>query len=153
MSIRESFVSMFGEDQAVRIEEAALQHMNGMGQVHSQDSWGSDPFRYMILGAIGWECVTRFAEFHGITIDPVAFQLWVLDHADLHEHDGDMPDYLSLMAGAYLGWINWAKAGIELPRAWLAQAGEQEENANLTLEEVTETIKNLTQILRERLDQ
>lgn len=109
---RDTFVARFGEEQAQAIEAAARQHFDsdgGFGGTHADDNFGSQPFRYWFLKAIGYECVTRddFRAEHGITADVVAMQCWAQSpfEGNLVEHDGDVPDYLAVMAGAYRDWI------------------------------------------------
>lgn len=97
MSIRDSFVEAFGEDQAAAVEAAAEFHKNG---VH--DRPGSDYFRWAIVIAIGYECMSAddYREHHGISAPWPDLHDWIRDHANLREHDGDS-DYLALFAGAY----------------------------------------------------
>lgn len=97
-SIRAAFAARFGERNAANIEAAAVEHKNG---VH--DNPGSDPFKWALLIAIGHECMTQFADYHKITVDPDAVKAWIVEHADLASHDGDF-DYLAAMCGAYEGW-------------------------------------------------
>ena len=99
MSIRAAFVDRFGEDNATAIEAAANEHKNG---VH--DSPGSDPFKWALLIAIGYECVTRYADYHHVTADQDELREWCLEHADLASHDGDC-DFLAMIVGAYAGWV------------------------------------------------
>lgn len=105
---RETFVARFGEDQAVAVEAAARTHFGDQstfGGIHDSDSFGSDEFRYWFLLAIGYECVTRFREHHGITADVDAMKEWARGEGQLGHHDGDPPDYLALMVGVYQDWI------------------------------------------------
>jgi hypothetical protein len=105
MSVRVSFVQHFGEDDAVRIEEASIQHINDTSAVHGDDNWGSDPFRYHLLNCIGHNCLDRFRKYHGIDADAQLIRDWVLAEAGLAYYDGDIPDYIALMGGAYQDWI------------------------------------------------
>lgn len=117
MTIRTSFVEHFGEENAVKVEEAALMHMaEGPAvpeslQVHAKDNWGPDPFKYLFLCCIARDCFTRWREWHGIKAEYEDLLAWSLEYADLHNHEGDLPDYMAALAGAYNPWINWAKAG------------------------------------------
>lgn len=106
MSIRASFVEMFGEDQAVAIECAAEGHKNGI-----HDNPGSDPFRWAIVICIGHECMknAEYREHHGITAPWSALKAWIKASANLVEHDGDC-DYLSLMAGTYIEYMPLSKS-------------------------------------------
>lgn len=119
MSIRESFVATFGEDNALRVEEAAIGHL-GEGPFphldpHADDKWGQDPFKYLFLLCIGRDCFTRWRSWHKIEAEYEDILAWALEHADIHEYRGDIPDFLALMAGAYNPWINWEKAGAPEP--------------------------------------
>lgn len=106
-SIRDSFVAHFGEEQATRIEEAALTHTGQAGDVHANDNWGTDPFQYMLLAVISYQCVEKpsYAEHHGITVPFDEFRAWVLAYGDLGSYDGDPPDYISLVLGIFNDWI------------------------------------------------
>jgi hypothetical protein len=119
MSIRESFVARFGEECATRVEEAALGHLTEGPfphlDLHADDKWGPDPFKYLFLVAIGRDCFTRWRKYHGIDAEYEDILAWALESADLHEYQGDMPDYLALLAGAYNCWINWEKQGTSEP--------------------------------------
>lgn len=97
MSVRESFVAMFGESEAVTMEAAAREHKNGI-----HDITGSDPFKWAVLICIGYECFTRasFREHHGFTASADAIKTWAQNHGQLNTHDGDV-DYLSLFCGRY----------------------------------------------------
>lgn len=152
MTIRDSFIQHFGEENATRLEEATLGHMGNMPEVHRNDRWGDDPFRYMILAVIGYECVTKFREYHGITMDPDEFKQWVLMYADLHLFEGDFPDYLALMAGAYYPWIDWDKAGVEPPESWVDFEERQAIRDGKTKEENLEEMRALTEQLQSFLD-
>lgn len=108
MTARDTFVAQFGEDQAVAVEAAARSHFedqSAFGGVHDGDNFGSDEFRYWFLLAIGYECVSRFRAVHGITADVDAMKEWARGEGQLGHHDGDVPDYLALMAGAYEYWV------------------------------------------------
>jgi hypothetical protein len=97
--IRPRFVADFGEAQAVAIEQAAQGHKNG---VH--DNEGSDAFRYAIVMCIGYQCVAKNADYHGITVPFETFKAWVREHAELDRHDGDC-DFLALFCGVYQAFM------------------------------------------------
>lgn len=107
MSTRDSFVQHFGEDNAAAVEGAAQEHENGM---NSNDK-GSDPFRWAISIAIGYQCMEldRYREHHGFTAPWPAVKQWIKDHGDLAHHDGDV-DYLALLAGTYNEYMPAAEA-------------------------------------------
>ncbi len=107
MSARDSFVARFGEENAAAVESAARGHWDGdVGGVHHDDDFGSEPFRYWFLLAIGFECVTRFREDHGIQAAVEDMQDWAKFDGNLAAHDGAIPDYLAMMIGAYNDWIS-----------------------------------------------
>jgi hypothetical protein len=101
LSVRESFVARFGEEQAAAIEVAAKEHENG---VH--DERGSDPFKWAILICVGYQCMEKddFRAYHGITAPFAEIKAWAKAEGGLDTHDGDV-DYLSFMAGAYQSWM------------------------------------------------
>lgn len=160
MTIRDSFVEAFGEDNAVRVEEAALLHLNdfkvSMGKVqnllsgppvpdvHDNDNWGSDPFRYLFMLCIGRDCF-RIGGDHPFTMSDGDVRMWSRAHADLLEFDGDPPDYLALMVGQYYGYIDWEKAaekGIYPPPGWAEHDQRDRDNIG----------KSPTQRLKEAAD-
>ena len=109
MNARDSFSARFGEDQAAAIEVAAKSHhadQSAFGGIHDNDNLGSDEFRYWFLLAIAYECVTRYREHHGITADVDAMKEWARGEGQLGHHDGDVPDYLAMLVGAYEDWIH-----------------------------------------------
>lgn len=101
MSVRESYVQTFGEQEAAALEAAAEEHKNG---VH--DEYGTDPFRWAVVIAIGYQCaeVPQYRNHHGIKAPWEDIRQWIIDHGDLANHDGDV-DYLSLMAGKYTEYV------------------------------------------------
>lgn len=101
MSVRESFVRQFGEEDAVSIEKAAREHKNG---VH--DKTGTDPFKWAILICIGYQCFEyeSYRKHHGIKASFLDIKRWCIEEADLGSHDGDC-DYISLMTGAYNDFV------------------------------------------------
>jgi hypothetical protein len=98
---RESFVALFGEEQAVAIERAAAGHR---GFLLEGKKRGSDPFRDAIVICIGCECMTRFREDHGISASESRLKDWVRKCANLAQHDGPI-DYLCLCLGMYDSWM------------------------------------------------
>ena len=96
-SVRNSFVARFGEEQASLIEAAARKHQNGI-----HDKMGSDPFKWSICIAIGFQCVenTAYKKYHAITVPFPAFKKWVKTEGHLDTHDGDV-DFIALFAGTY----------------------------------------------------
>jgi hypothetical protein len=104
MTIRDAFAAEFGKDTAAAIEAAAASHKNG---VH--DNPGSDPFKWALSICIGHECMSKYRDDHGVTADPEAIRLWVVEHGDLASHDGDV-DYLALLCGVYDPWLTHAEA-------------------------------------------
>ncbi len=106
MSIREAFVVCFDEAAAAAIEQAAAEHANEPNSTNI----GSDPFRWAILIAIGYECMSRneFRAYHGIVPPWDDLKAWIIEHSDLGEHDGDC-DYLSMLGGIYDEFMPTAK--------------------------------------------
>lgn len=102
---RASFVARFGEADAIAIESAAERHIVFDSPIHLGDNRGTDPFRYLMLTAIAFECVGRFRDDHGITATEEALREWALAEGDLGGHDGDVPDYMCLIAGMYEPWV------------------------------------------------
>lgn len=98
MTIRDKFVEKFSEEEACKIEEAANSHFNG---VNDQNK-GTDPFKWVLLMGIGYQCmeVKSFREWHTIITPWDELKQWIKDEADLGTHDGDY-DFLSLLAGVY----------------------------------------------------
>jgi hypothetical protein len=98
MSIREQFIRVFGEEQADRIETAAREHGNGTNDANL----GSDPFKWALCICIGYQCmeVDRYRDHHGITAPWEDLKAWMVEHADLGTHDGDV-DYLTAACGGY----------------------------------------------------
>ena len=105
MSVREHFVATFGESAAAAIEKAGFGHRDKRDDSLKDRGLGSDPFKCALVFVIGYGCVSRFAEDHGISIEPAAFKSWVREHGELASHDGDM-DYISVFTGAYNDYVN-----------------------------------------------
>jgi hypothetical protein len=144
VTIRVSFVERFGEEDATRIEEASLSHLE---EPHREDRWGSDPFKYHFMNCIGHECVGRYRHKHGIVATEQAMKEWCLAHGDLLSHDGDMPDYLGLMAGAFYPWIDWDSTDVEPPEAWKDFEFDRVMWTSLSIEEQIEEMKKMTATL------
>lgn len=100
-SIRSLYAKKFGEDETRALESAAEGHKNG---VH--DKPGSDPFKWAIVIAIGYQCVEidKYRRYHGINANFNKWKKWVKENAELGSHDGDS-DYLTLARGAYAQYI------------------------------------------------
>jgi hypothetical protein len=101
---RALFAARFGEEQADQLQAAAESHKNG---VH--DVTGSDPFRWAVIIALGYQCaeVGGYRDHHGITAPWGDIEAWLKEPEQrewLASHDGDM-DYLSLMAGTYNAYM------------------------------------------------
>lgn len=101
---REAFVDRFGESDAAAIEAAADMHKNG---VH--DEPGSDPFRWAIVIALGYQCaeIDGYRDHHGIVAPWAAIDGWLKEPAQrdwLSAHDGDS-DYLALFVGTYTPYM------------------------------------------------
>ena len=152
--LRKKFVARFSEDDAVRLEEAAIGHMAQDFDSHSEDNWGSDPFRYILMVVLARECVSdpHYRASHGIQADPQEFHLWVLDEAHMAEFDGDCPDFLALMAGVYNQYINWKQAGITPPEGWSETAGDIADFKALSPEEKIEAMMRSAEEIRKMLE-
>lgn len=105
--VRQLYVEHFNEAEAKAIDNAFQKHFeNELQGIHASDDFGTDPFRYKLLTVISYQCVSEYAEHHNIKVSEEDFKEFCLKHADLGEHDGDIPDYLALMAGIYQEYIN-----------------------------------------------
>lgn len=95
--IREEFVKRFGVENAIAVQDAAEGHKNS---VH--DEYGSDPFRWALVIAVGYQCMERnsFRDAHGITAPWEEIDKWLVESQVLKDHDGDV-DYLAMLAGKY----------------------------------------------------
>lgn len=102
-TIRKQFVKDFGELMAVTLEIAAESHIN---EVHNDK--GSDPFKWVLLICIGYQCFEKpaYRKWHKIPTKPsfTTLKKWIRENADLGSHDGSC-DYLSLFCGAYKPFI------------------------------------------------
>ncbi|RMD64634.1 hypothetical protein D6833_04180 [Candidatus Parcubacteria bacterium] len=114
------FADRFGVDQANAIFDAALMHAapdhprdvlenfvdlavmaaGGQPRLSAHIDFGSDAFRWAIIIVIGYQCVERYADDHGITISWRDFREWVRANAHIEDHDGDW-DELARLSGAY----------------------------------------------------
>jgi hypothetical protein len=145
VSIRDSFVERFGEDLAVKIEEASIGHINDDKTNHGDDNWGSDPFRYHLMMAIAHECMGRWGKWHGIDVDVVDVMLWTRENADLLSFDGDQPDYIAMIAGCYYAWIDWEKTDIKPPDGWEDFEVHHQRWQMMTAEEQRAELKSLAE--------
>lgn len=102
MSVREQFVEQFGEAEAAAVEAAAEEHAHGINDKNR----GSDPFKWALLIAIGYQCMEtdHYRESHGIFAPWESLRDWMIESADLGSHDGDS-DMLALFAGAYNAYV------------------------------------------------
>jgi hypothetical protein len=96
VNIRNKFVEAFGEEEAERIEAAADSHAN---ESNSQRV-GSDPFKWALLICIGYNCLDKFATYHGIKTPWQTLKPWIIKNAELSSHNGDF-DHLAMLAGTY----------------------------------------------------
>ena len=104
MSTRDSFVRRFGEADADRIAAAAEEHDWAMTGVYSLEprGKGSDPFRWAIAIAIGYECMSsdQYRTYHGIEATWPELRAWIIEDGDLASHDGGF-DHMAMFVGAY----------------------------------------------------
>ena len=104
--LRASFVARFGEDEATRLEDAAALHeQDGNDPFRSvdTDAEGHDPFADVLVVAIGFECVGRFAGYHGIVTLEEDIREWCIEHRALEDANLGR-DWLSHLSGAYESW-------------------------------------------------
>lgn len=120
--LRTRFVARFGEDLAETIERVAEHHTKVLPAPLER---GSDPFRFALVWAIGFECLSRpeFRLEHGITAPWADLVGWIHDEADLASFDGTM-DLSGRGRGLFdlvLGPHTEAdvEAGIAAAEAWL----------------------------------
>jgi hypothetical protein len=108
MSTRDSFVARFDEANAAAIEAAAEGHKNGI-----HDDPGSDPFRWAIALAIGYQCaeLDGYREHHGITTPWSEIRDWIKTDGDLANHDGDC-DYLAVFTGTHNEYVGLPPVGV-----------------------------------------
>lgn len=101
-TIRDPFVDRFGEDCAAALEDAAVEHSNGT----NSDNKGTDPFKWVLLITIGYECWSHdgYRDYHGITAPAEQIREWIKQNADLGSHDGDC-DYVTALAGGYAEYM------------------------------------------------
>lgn len=136
MSLRDQFVAEFGEPAAVALEKACDGHMAEAGSLHANDDRGSEPFRYVLLACIGYQClvIERFRQHHDIRPSKESLQSWIVENAKLEEHVGDLPDYLAMVVGAFNPWLSIdTQLEMEQKRAMAEarRADEQEEDDGL----------------------
>lgn len=102
MSVRDSFVARFGEDQAARFEDAANGHVGDLLAIQIGDERGSDPFKWVLLQVISFQCaeVESYRRHHSITAPWEEVKAWIKSEAKLGQHDGAY-DAVGLMSGCY----------------------------------------------------
>jgi hypothetical protein len=107
-TIRTAFTERFGEDQAAAIESAAEGHGNGI----NDGNRGTDPFKWALLVAIGYQCmeIKNYRAYHGITAPWPDLKEWIIAQGKLAEHDGDC-DYLAALAGTYNEFVGMPPVG------------------------------------------
>ena len=100
MSVRDSFEAQFGTEQADAVMHAVEYHLES--GITTQGNRGSDPFKWAIALAIGFECMSKdsYRKYHGVTAPWDEIDQWIKDHADLGSHDGDV-DIIGAFAGVY----------------------------------------------------
>ena len=130
--LRARFVARFGEDLAETIERAAEHHTRVLPAPLER---GSDPFRFALVWAIGFECVSRpeFRLEHGVTAPWADLVGWIHDEADLASFDGAM-DLSGRGRGLFdliLGPRTEAdvEVGLEAAEAWLLASSPGVANA------------------------
>ena len=120
--LRARFVGCFGEDLAETIERVAAHHTKVLPAPLER---GSDPFRFAIVWAIGFECLTRpeFRREHGVTAPWAELVGWIHDEADLASFDGTMDlsgrgrGLFDLILGPHIDAD--VEVGLEAAEAWL----------------------------------
>lgn len=88
-NLRERFVARFGLDLAETIERGIEDHAKKYPMVLDR---GSDPFRFVLVWAVGFECLVdpAFRREHGITVPWADLAAWIRAEADLASYDGTM---------------------------------------------------------------
>jgi len=101
MSVRDSFVEHFGEEQTKLVEAAAEAHDN---EVHPNR--GTDPFKWVIAICLGFDCLSckEYMESHDIDLNWEDVEQWIKDHGKLGTHDGDV-DYMAALCGVYAPFV------------------------------------------------
>lgn len=97
--VRSKFVARLGPNLADTIETAVAAPCPGVpGQIER----GSDDFRWALVWAVGFECLTRpgFRREHGVTAPWADLCCWIADEADLANVDGTM-DWSGRGAGRF----------------------------------------------------
>jgi len=120
--LRDRFIARFGAALADTIERVAEHHTMVIPGVLDR---GSDPFRFTLVWAIGFECLSRpeFRVEHGIMAPWADLSAWIGEEADLRSFDGTM-DLGARGRGLFdfaLGPRTEADvaAGLEAADAWL----------------------------------
>lgn len=91
MTLREKFVARFDEETAKAIEEASLSHQTDTDWSSAgTQKPGSDAFKTHLRVCVGYECMSRemFRQHHGIKPPWEKIKQWIIDEADLLNHDG-----------------------------------------------------------------
>lgn len=85
--LRDQFVADFGVLFAGSIEAAIERHVP---ELKVQLERGSDPFRFVLVWAVGLECLSRpeFRAEHGITVPWAVLRDWIRDADLLAGYDG-----------------------------------------------------------------
>lgn len=101
MTLRESFVEKFGEEDAKRAEAAAMDHKS-FRNFDEAKGYGSNKFRWCVLMVISFECAGEYRDHHGFeVVSEDTLKTWMVEHVEeFNAHDGDI-DFLALMCGAY----------------------------------------------------
>jgi hypothetical protein len=104
MTVRDSFVAHFGEENALAFEAAAEEHENGM-----HPNKGSDPFQWTLMLVLSYECASkpRYAKYHGITAPWDKVDAWIIEHGHMADYDGDI-DALALFTKTYDRYVEVA---------------------------------------------
>lgn len=105
MTVRNSFVANFGEENALAFEAAAEAHDNGL-----HPNRGSDPFKWVLMLVLSYECASKplFAFHHGITAEWELVDAWIEAKAEMGEYDGDV-DFLAFLTGTYNSYTEKAE--------------------------------------------
>ncbi|MHA2345059.1 MAG: hypothetical protein ACXADW_24725 [Candidatus Hodarchaeales archaeon] len=102
MSLRVKFEERFGKYEANALDSAANEHYVKGGTISGENK-GSDPFKWVILTVIDFQCVEKeeYRKYHGISLPYEDFMQFCIDYKkELNEHDGDL-GWLGLVAGVY----------------------------------------------------
>ena len=99
---RENFVKEFGEEEAIKIEEAALEHNNEIHPCGEE----IDSFIWSIAICIGYQCfeIERYRQYHKINAPYIKIKEWIIKNNLFKNYQGHL-DYVSLLVGAYNDYI------------------------------------------------